>query len=149
VNADRFTVQVAPWEQNKEVLRAIRLEVFVQEQQVSESDEWDEHDATAIHFLATEASTGQAAGTARLLLSKGKITRMAVRRPFRRLAVGSMLMEAVLHHAAACDVKELYLDAQTNAVGFYKKFGFEPEGQPFWDAGILHIRMRKQTGESQ
>ena len=45
---------------------AIRRQVFVQEQNVPEQQELDEHDATALHLLAT--LDGRPVGTARLLI---------------------------------------------------------------------------------
>ena len=35
------------------------------------------------------------------------------------------------------------LDAQTYAQEFYRRFGFEPEGEPFYEDGIEHITMRR------
>ncbi|HEX7813086.1 MAG TPA: GNAT family N-acetyltransferase, partial [Burkholderiales bacterium] len=35
------------------------------------------------------------------------------------------------------------LNAQVRAVIFYRRFGFEPEGETFLDAGIPHIAMSR------
>ena len=40
-------------------------------------------------------------------------------------------------------INEIYLEAQTYAVGFYEKFGFKSYGNDFFEDGIPHIRMRK------
>ncbi len=40
-------------------------------------------------------------------------------------------------------IKEIYLEAQTYAVCFYERFGFESFGEEFLEDGIPHIRMRK------
>jgi predicted GNAT family N-acyltransferase len=135
-------VERVDWANAQETLKNIRHDVFVLEQQVSAEDEWDGLDETAVHFLAVDELSGQAVGTARFLLS-GKITRMAVRLPYRQRGVGSHLLTAVLRNAADCGFQRVYLDAQTSALGFYRKFGFIPEGDVFWDAGIEHIRMTK------
>jgi predicted GNAT family N-acyltransferase len=134
-------VRIVTWDQAHGDLRGIRHEVFVVEQQVPEADEWDSYDQAATHFLASERS-GKPVGTARLLPS-GKITRMAVRRPYRNRKVGSQILAAVLNHAAGNGFQSIYLDAQIAAVPFYEKFGFAREGEVFEDAGIDHVRMTK------
>ena len=45
--------------------RALRRAVFIDEQGVTEAEEWDGRDGDAIHLLARDA-TGAAAGTARI-----------------------------------------------------------------------------------
>ncbi len=135
-------VSSVPWEQAQDTLRDIRREVFVVEQQVPEEDEWDDLDQVAVHFLATDISNGLAVGTARFLPS-GKITRMAVRQPYRHRGVGSRLLAAVLQYAANHGFDKVYLDAQISAIGFYERFGFVREGEIFLDAGIEHVRMTK------
>ncbi|MBC6904900.1 GNAT family N-acetyltransferase [Saccharophagus sp. K07] len=139
-------VEQVSWTDKKDVLAAIRREVFIEEQKVPESEEWDQYDEQATHFLALEQSTNTAIGTVRFLPS-GKITRMAVRQPYRRQGVGSELMTAVLKLAQQKRFAGVYLDAQISACDFYQRFGFEKEGQPFWDAGILHIRMVKDLAD--
>ena len=46
-------VAIVDWDAHKEVLRAIRGEVFIEEQGVPKDIEWDNHDQQALHFLAT------------------------------------------------------------------------------------------------
>ncbi len=135
-------VSTVQWEHAQDTLRDIRREVFVVEQQVPEDDEWDDQDQAAVHFLATDLSNGLAVGTARFLPS-GKITRMAVRQPYRHRKVGSQLLAAVLRYAANHGFDKVYLDAQISAIGFYKRVGFVREGEIFLDAGIEHVRMTK------
>lgn len=134
-------IRTVSWELAHEELRSIRHEVFVLEQSVPAEDEWDDYDPTAIHFLATDPS-GHSIGTARFLPS-GKITRMAVRKPFRHRQVGSQLLTAVLNYASHEGFQRVYLDAQVTATPFYERFGFAREGEIFQDAGIDHVRMSK------
>lgn len=139
-------VEEADWDEKKDVLARIRREVFIDEQKVPEEDEWDQYDGQATHFLATDTVTGEAVGTVRLLPS-GKITRMAVRRPYRGQGIGSQLLTAALKLAERKGLSNIYLDAQIDICDFYQRFGFKRQGQPFWDAGILHIRMVKSPEE--
>lgn len=122
---------------------AIRMEVFVSEQNVPEDEERDEWDATALHILALVH--GQPAGTARALVKAPgliKIGRVAVHMPYRGTGLGARLMRAVeaVHPGAA-----FMLDAQLQAMNFYAKLGYVAEGPVFGDAGIPHRRMVKPT----
>lgn len=39
--------------------------------------------------------------------------------------------------------KEICMDAQKTAEGFYKKLGYETVSDDFIEAGIAHVKMRK------
>lgn len=124
---------------------AIRVEVFVNEQNVPFDEERDALDAGARHFLAR--LDGVPVGTLRLLEKsdgEAKITRVAVVKAARGKGVGEALMR---HAEAATDAAILKLDAQTQALAFYEKLGFEAYGAPFMEAGIAHRHMRKRRTE--
>ena len=78
---------------NGEWASSIRRSVFVQEQGIDESEEWDEHDSVSTHVLAWLGD--KPVGTARLL-PEGKIGRMAVLPEFRSQGIGSAMLLALL-----------------------------------------------------
>ena len=125
----------------------IRRAVFIEEQEIPEDEEWDEHDAEATHFLAVE--NGIPVATARLI-AKGrtaKIGRVAVTREARGTGLGLALMRHVVDHARAKGFGEAALDSQIYAIPFYARLGFVAEGPEFDDgSGILHRRMRLVLG---
>lgn len=129
--------RLADWQNDHALLTAIREEVFVMEQNVPLALEWDEHDASAQHFLAFIDQ--QAVATARLK-SDGQIGRMAVRRPYRGQGIGDALLRFVLDTARATH-DEVYLHAQVQVKAFYQRHGFIEQGEVFKDAGIDHIHM--------
>jgi len=133
-----FEVRPADWQADRSVLRAIREQVFVVEQSVPRELEWDEFDGVSRHVLAE--SQGRAIGTGRLL-PDGHIGRMAVLAAWRGQGVGSRLLEALLHMARADGHAWAMLNAQVQAAGFYRRFGFESRGEPFSEAGIPHVAM--------
>lgn len=137
-----FHVEHADWARagDREALRAIRLEVFVREQAVPESLEWDELDPLSFHLLA-RSEGGEPIGCARLA-PHGKIGRVAVRLPWRGQGVGLGLLRALLARARAQGQAEVALDAQLSAVSFYEREGFVAHGEDFEDAGIVHRAMR-------
>jgi predicted GNAT family N-acyltransferase len=123
---------------------AIRRTVFVREQGVSETLEFDGLDREARHLLASV--DGAPSGTLRMrLLERGrvaKIERVAVLAPCRRLGIGRMLMEKALDLARAQGVSEARLHAQTVVQGFYTSLGFVATGPVFEEDGIAHVAMQ-------
>ncbi len=122
--------------------RALRRTVFIEEQGVSEADEVDGQDDSAIHLLAylNEAPVG----TARLLLKgdTGKIGRVCVLREARGTGLGAALIRAALAEFRAIPgVTRATLGAQSHATGFHAALGFRVIGEEFIDAGIPHREM--------
>lgn len=136
-----YTIKQVDWATHQQVLTAIRFEVFVDEQKVPVEEELDELDAVAHHFLVT-SSDGDQVATGRLL-DDGRIGRMAVRKVARGTGVGLQMLEAIIEYAKDKGITNLYLHAQTHAIGFYQKAGFVGHGDEFLDAGIPHIEMTR------
>lgn len=134
------TIEQVCWDTHAARLYAIRHAVFVVEQQVPESLERDEHDAGALHLLASIPGTGDV-GTARML-GNGHIGRMAVLPAWRGRGIGSALLRRMITVAGERGLHQVQLHAQCRAEGFYRQFGFVPEGEVFVDAGIDHRCMR-------
>ncbi|MBY0511289.1 MAG: GNAT family N-acetyltransferase [Rhodospirillaceae bacterium] len=124
--------------------RHIRETVFCHEQGISPADEWDDHDPVCEHFVLYTAQTP--IGTARVRPTGGgafKIERMAVMEDYRDIGAGTFLLRAILTHVG--NAASVVLHAQAAVGGFYRKLGFEPEGDIFEEAGIPHIRMTLRT----
>jgi len=43
--------------------------------------------------------------------------------------------------------KKICLDAQTHAIGFYEKLGFQVSSDEFLEEGIPHVKMEKKRGD--
>jgi predicted GNAT family N-acyltransferase len=138
-SASSVTIRPASWQQDNTALRLIRKQVFMQEQNVPEELEWDGEDDDAFHLLA-EDNEGNPIGTARML-SDGHIGRVAIVAPWRGHGVGTALMQRLLHQARDDGHRTVFLDAQLDAIDFYRRLGFKEEGKTFLDAGILHRHM--------
>ncbi|WP_316777772.1 GNAT family N-acetyltransferase [Streptomyces sasae] len=133
---------------------AVRKQVFVVEQGVPEDLEYDAYDATALHVLAVRED-GEPLGTGRLLygetaaektggdLSLGSLGRLAVSHQARGLGVGVALVRAIEDAARARGLTAVDLHAQTHALGFYERLGYEPYGPEYEEAGIPHRAMRR------
>lgn len=132
----RYRVQWVDWRTESEMPRRVRRAVFIDEQHVPEALEWDEWDERSVHLLAC-TTAGEPVGTGRLL-PDGSIGRMAVLSGWRRQGVGSALLTALVALARARGDAVVRLSAQTHAIPFYVRFGFEPEGSEYLDAEIPH-----------
>ena len=134
-----FTVSLVCWHDGEPLLRSIRKEVFIREQGVPEELEWDGLDESCRHALALSRS-GEGIGCGRML-ADGHIGRIAVLPQWRKLKVGTAIMEALLDYARTHDYKQVAVDAQTYALPFYRGFDFVEQGAVFQDAGLPHIKM--------
>lgn len=121
---------------------ALRRAVFMDEQGISEADEMDDLDGQAVHLLAVDG--GRPVGTARILTSgaTGKIGRVCVLAEARGTGLGAALINVALGHLRATPgVTQAKLGAQTHAMGFYERLGFQACGPIYDDAGIPHRDM--------
>ncbi|MGW2859392.1 GNAT family N-acetyltransferase [Streptomyces sp. NPDC001205] len=147
-----FEVRVAEDAADREACFAVRRQVFVVEQEVPEELEYDAYDAVALHVLAL-GSQGPL-GTGRLLYGPralartggadiGSLGRLAVTSAARGLGVGAALVRAIEDAARERGLTAVDLHAQTHALGFYERLGYEAYGPEFPDAGIAHRAMRR------
>lgn len=123
---------------------AIRRDVFIDEQQVSPEEEFDEFEDSSLHFLAVDGDTP--CGTARWRRTSNgvKLERFAVLKAFRGKGVGRVLVQAVLDSVFSQQpepIERIYLHAQVTAMPLYSSFGFVAVGPMFEEAGILHYKM--------
>jgi len=123
-------------------VQRVRRAVFIDEQGVSEADEWDAADPHCLHVLILTAKR-DAVGTGRLEAT-GKIGRLAVLAEFRGRGLGGGLLEWLVTQARRQGMKTVYLHAQVRALQFYLQHGFEPQGPIFDEVGIPHQRMSRQ-----
>jgi len=139
------TVETGDWAALGEGAGALRRAVFVDEQKVPEALEWDEHDAVVPHAVVRNR-LGQVIATGRLLPAEdgcAKIGRVAVHRVLRSGGHGASVMQALEAAARARGDTEIALHAQRSAERFYERLGYTVHGEPFEEAGIAHIEMRR------
>ncbi|MGJ8543941.1 MAG: GNAT family N-acetyltransferase [Sulfitobacter sp.] len=123
--------------------RALRKEVFVQEQGVSLAEEIDDLDGECLHLLAV--ADGQPVGTARIHVQgdTAKIGRVCVAKSQRGTGLGKALISFAVAQAEAAGLAWAKLGSQDHAIGFYETLGFEAYGDIFDDAGIPHRNMKR------
>lgn len=132
---------------NLEDAFAVRRDVFIREQGVSEAEEMDGKDDAATHVVAYDGD--EPVGTARLRLvadDVGKVERVAVCESHRGRGVGRALMAEIEAIAASEGAESVKLHAQTRVEEFYEKLGYQTTSGVFAEAGIDHVAMRKDLG---
>ncbi len=126
---------------------AIRKEVFVVEQQVSDEEEFDEFEDESYHYVALDEDD-QPVGSARWRhTDKGiKLERFTAKKSMRGKGLGSALVKVVLNDMAEKAEKGtyLYLHAQLHAVPLYLKFEFQTKGDSFDECGMMHYLMWRE-----
>ncbi len=123
---------------------ALRQHVFVVEQKLNYQDaDWE--DPYAMHMLGK--INGELAVYARIFLPhKGekdtRIGRIITAPAYRGEGYGDQLMhkifELVEEKVGPC---RIIMSVQTNMQDFYKKYGFQPHGDIYLEAGTEHVRM--------
>lgn len=140
-----ISVRTGSWAELGEGAGAVRRSVFIEEQRIPKELEWDEHDETAVHAVARNR-LGQVIATGRLVPGgpgQGRVGRMAVHRVLRGGGHGAAVLRALEEAAKARGDREVTLHAQRSAEAFYTRLGYVPHGEPFEEAGIAHIEMRR------
>jgi len=123
----------------------LRVRVFVEEQGVDPSEELDELDASSLQIVAVDERAVIATCRLRDLgAGRWKLERMVVERRLRGSGVGARLLEGAEREAHERGAAEMVLNAQRRAQGFYAANGYSPEGETFMEAGIEHVRMRRE-----
>ena len=123
----------------------VRKQVFVREQGISEDLVFDGHDREALHIVVEDGE--RVIGSARVQLlaaNHAKLERMAVLEPYRRKGIGREMLLFLDTVWKDKQVQQVIIHAQLEVVPFYKLCGFDELGLPFQEAGIKHIKMRKQ-----
>lgn len=134
-----YIIKPVCWQQAGASLMYVRRTVFMQEQQVPESLEWDGLDEAAHHLLA--CTFGQEVIGCARILPDGHIGRMAVMPGWRGHGVGRALLDKAILHCSHLGLHEAKLSAQTHAIAFYQKAGFAVCSAVYMDAGIPHCDM--------
>ncbi len=134
-------IEVGDWEALQRWAAPIRGTVFVEEQNVPaemEIDDWDPKSVHAVAFDGDGHGAGDRAPAARRPHRPhgGARSRRAVR------ASAVRCLTTLMNAARARGHREAVLSAQTHAVPFYRRHGYEICGAEYLDAGIPHVDMK-------
>ncbi|MEK4245648.1 GNAT family N-acetyltransferase [Psychrobacillus sp. FSL K6-2684] len=126
---------------------AIREEVFVKEQGVPLEDEFDQFDTLAgdcQHILVLIDNVAVGTGRLRVVDEFGKLERICILPPYRKLGLGKVIVKALEDVAKELKVSKVKLHGQSHAEGFYTGLGYKTTSDIFMEDGIPHILMTKE-----
>ncbi|AUZ28560.1 GNAT family N-acetyltransferase [Bacillus cabrialesii] len=129
------------------VAKDIRKTVFIEEQQVPESDEFDQFDTIneqCQHVLVYHKNLPVGTGRVRIIDQTGKLERICILKPYRKFGLGKVIINGLENIMKEKGISAFKLHGQTQAAGFYKKLGYQITSQEFMEDGIPHVLMTKE-----
>jgi len=143
--SETLKIKLVNYSEETQGIEQIRRRVFHEEQNIDEDLEFDGLDERSEHLLAYVHQ--KLIGTLRIRevdLKTVKIERLAVLSPFRNQGIGRKLMEyAIALITQKNQYEQIVIHAQYHLKNFYLTFRFQPVGETFEEAEILHIKMIK------
>jgi len=73
-----------------------------------------------------------------------KLRQMAVDEPYREIGAGRRVVQGVEEILRQRGVRRIQMDARATALGFYRKLGYQIEGDLFTQVTIPHYRMTRE-----
>lgn len=131
-------------EQEQKDAYFVRQKVFVEEQNVSIEEEMDQFDDIATHFVGYEDNLPVAASRLRYVEGYGKLERICILKKYRGQGYGKQMILHMEQEISNQGYEKSKLNAQTQALDFYKNLGYEVVSDEFMDAGIPHVTMIKE-----
>ena len=130
-------------DQGLEDAHNVRRAVFIDEQGLTEAEEYDGTDYACTHLVAYEDDTPVATGRVMLYGDDYIIGRVAVLKSHRGKNLGLGIMQALIEACYSMGGERQILHAQLHARVFYEKLGFIAYGEEFMEANIPHIAMER------
>lgn len=127
------------------ILNDIRHKVFMDEQNIAYEDEFNlEEEKEAKSFLIYFKETPVGTIRYRSFDRDTKLERLAILKEYRNKGYAGEVIKYLIEVLEAknnpCEIR---LNAQYHLKDYYAKFGFVEYGEPFYEAGIKHISMKK------
>lgn len=122
-----------------------RISIFMLEQK-SLYEDLDNIDQEAFHFLGYDQQKIIAYGRVHIHSENhfAVIRRVCIHPQYRDQKLGVQLIYKILKYTDTIkNLSGIELDAQCYLQKFYEKFGFNIDGAPYDDGGVMHVRMVK------
>ncbi|MFA6367369.1 MAG: GNAT family N-acetyltransferase [Bacteroidales bacterium] len=128
-------------QEEMDIAKHIRVEVFVKEQNVPFEEDWDEEESE--NYLIYD-NNNIPVGTMRYrdLGEKIKLERVAVLKEHRNKGYGEKLVREVIGEIKQQTPKPITLNSQLPAIPLYQRIGFQQYGDLFYEADIPHYAMK-------
>ena len=140
--------EIAIDEPEKEACFEIRRKVFVEEQQMFNGSDRDEHDPHAIHFALKLDK--KIIGTVRIYPAEDGVWfggRLAVLKEYRSNEAGSALVKAAVDMVRERNARRFLAYIQLSRVHFFERLGWRETGKEIEHAGRSHKIMEMPLDE--
>lgn len=127
-------------------VHAIRRAVFMDEQGLSEEDEFDGTDGSCLHLLICDDDLPVATGRIFICEEYFKLGRIATIMTHRGRGIATQLMQSLVGACVAMGGTRQIIHSQLTARSFYETLGFTAYGEEFMEAGLPHIAMEHIGG---
>ena len=105
---------------------SVRSAVYIGEQQCPYHEEFDGNDLVGINLLGYAGNEPIGCLRIRCFAGFAKLERLAVRREFRKLHLGTTLMQAGVEFCRAKGYRTIYGRAEKNLIDYYLRIGWRP-----------------------
>ena len=145
INQDNLTLKPVLSKNDEIIVRDIRVEVYIKEQECPIDEEFEtEKDLSSHEFLIYKDNTPIGTIRYRELEDGYKIERFAILKEYRNKHYGkealSYLCSMIEERHNPC---RIYMHAQKRLEGYYASLGFKSIGEEFIEANIVHITMER------
>lgn len=128
--------------------KALRQQVFQQECNIPQTEEWETQDSYAYHLVLVMDGTPVAAGRITYGgVGIAKLDRICVLKKYRRQGIGDGLVKILDYKASQMGMRYSTVDAAEELLPFYRRLGYEPSGTPYTKWGRTLIPMKKETND--
>ncbi|MFM1791915.1 MAG: hypothetical protein RLZZ252_269 [Bacteroidota bacterium] len=122
---------------------AVRDKILRQPLNLQFQPEQLDSEGSDIHLVAKVGSRVVGTMIMTIMNDKAKMRQVAVMSEYQSTGVGKKMVEAFEHFSKSKGLNSIVLHARESAVIFYKKLGYNTEGEPFEEVGIPHWKMSK------
>lgn len=100
-----------------------------------------ENDHAGLHFGAFIGS--QLVGVASVFINgdRARLRKYATLADYQGQGIGTAMLKAIFSHLEQQPVNYFWCDARESAIGFYRRFGMQVEGERFYKSGEPYMKM--------
>jgi len=136
-----LTMQWFFGEEGLDDVYALRRRVFIDEQGISEVEEYEGDDGGCIHLVLYVNDVPVSTGRIKITRDDYVIGRVATLAEHRGKGYATGVMQALIKACCVMGGERQILHAQLTARKFYESLGFTAYGDEFEEAGIPHVCM--------
>lgn len=101
-------------------------------------------DETGLHYGMTNGDEIVSVASVYIDEGKARLRKFATVERFQKQGIGTAMLNHMLAEAKQNGIELFWFDARESALAFYRKFGFEAEGERFYKSEVPYFKMSKR-----